>query len=274
MTATPPSAEGAAPSAGGDASSAAGTASAVPIPAARPPVYRRLDGGEILKTASLLTRRVGERFPDSNLARVCAELEGVVAETDRRCRWIARPMVPLRVAIALLGLLIVAVLALSLASLEVRPGELVLTELIQVLESGINDVVLIGLAVAFLITVEGRIKRAKALRALHELRALAHVIDMHQLTKDPERILGGGEGGDTPSSPRRTLSPFQLVRYLDYSSEMLAVIGKAAALYAQRLADPVVLASVNEIEQLATNLSQKIWQKITTVEVYRERQGA
>lgn len=55
---------------------------------------------------------------------------------------------------------------------------------------------------------------------------------------------------------------------------MLALIGKAAALYAQHLADPVVLASVNEIEQLATNLSQKIWQKITIVEVYQQRRGA
>jgi len=243
-----------------------------PGPAARPPVYRRLDGKEILKTTSLLTQRVGERFPDSNLARVCAELEGVVAETELRCRWIARPMVPLRAAIALLGLLIVSGLALSLSRIEVPPGALVLTELIQVLEAGINDVVLIGLAVAFLVTAEARIKRAKALRALHELRALAHVIDMHQLTKDPERIIGRGDG-DTPSSPRRTLTPFQLVRYLDYSSEMLALIAKTAALYAQRLADPVVLASVNEIEQLATNLAQTIWQTITTVEVYQERQG-
>lgn len=239
-------------------------------PAAGPsPVFRRLDAGEILKTARRLTQRVGERFAGSGLSRVCAELEGVVAETDRHCRWIARPMVSLRVAVGLLVLLITAVLAISVASFEVAPGELVLTELVQVLESAINDVVLIGLAVAFLLTVESRIKRARALRALHELRALAHVIDMHQLTKDPERVLG--PESDTPSSPVRTLSPFELVRYLDYASEMLAVIGKTAALYAQYLADAVVLASVNEIEQLTTNLSQKIWQKITTVEVYRQR---
>lgn len=260
------------PAASAGASPATAGAGPTAATAAAPPRYRRLDSGEILKTASRLTRRVGERFPDSGLARVCAELEGVVAETERHCRWIARPMIPLRVAIALLGLLIVSVLVLSLVSLELRPGELVVTELIQVLEAGINDVVLIGLAVAFLVTVETRIKRAKALRALHELRALAHVVDMHQLTKDPERVIVGGDG-DTPSSPRRTLAPFQLVRYLDYSSEMLAVIGKTAALYAQHLADPVVLSSVEEIEQLATNLAQKIWQKITTVEVYQQRQA-
>lgn len=242
--------------------------------AARPsPVFRRLDAAEILKTARRLTQRVAERFGGSNLSRVCAELEGVVAETDRHCRWIARPMISLRVAVGFLVLLIVSVLAISVGSFAVVPGRMALTDLVQALEAAINDVVLIGLAVAFLVTVENRIKRARALRALHELRALAHVIDMHQLTKDPERVLARGEG-DTPASPARTLTPFELVRYLDYASEMLALIGKTAALYAQYLADGVVLASVNEIEQLTTNLAQKIWQKITTVDVYKQREPA
>jgi hypothetical protein len=235
-----------------------------------PPVYRRLDGDEILKTATLLVRRVEERFPGSGLSRVAAELRGVVAETERRCRWIARPMLPLRVGMGLLVALIVAVLAVSLSAIELAPGEVAVTDLVQAIEAGINDVVLIGLAVAFLVTVEGRLKRRKALRALHELRALAHVVDMHQLTKDPERVLSGGEGA-TPSSPRRSLTPFELVRYLDYSSEMLALVGKTAALYAQYLADSVVLAAVDEIEALASDMSRKMWQKIMTVEIYRQK---
>ncbi|NIO43804.1 MAG: hypothetical protein GTO41_28795 [Burkholderiales bacterium] len=43
---------------------------------------------------------------------------------------------------------------------------------------------------------------------------------------------------------------------------MLSLIGKLAALYVQRFDDPVALASVNEVESLATGLSRKIWQKI------------
>ena len=39
----------------------------------------------------------------------------------------------------------------------------------------------------------------EALKALHELRSLIHVIDMHQLTKDPERLLS--EHSRTDSSP-------------------------------------------------------------------------
>jgi hypothetical protein len=54
-------------------------------------------------------------------------------------------------------------------------------------------------AIYFLLTVESRVKRRTALRALHELRSIAHVIDMHQLTKDPEQLLSPAMS--TASSP-------------------------------------------------------------------------
>jgi hypothetical protein len=43
---------------------------------------------------------------------------------------------------------------------------------------------------------------------------------------------------------------------------MLSLIGKLAALYVQKFDDPVALAAVNEVEELTTGLSRKIWQKI------------
>jgi hypothetical protein len=67
----------------------------------------------------------------------------------------------------------------------------------------------------------------------------------------------------TASSPRRTMSRFELTRYLDYCSEMLSLTNKLASLYAQNMPDAVVNDAVNDIEQLTTNLSSKIWQKIT-----------
>ncbi len=89
----------------------------------------------------------------------------------------------------------------------------------------------------------------------------AHVIDAHQLTKDPDCLLIEGE--DTASSPKRELTPFEMSRYLDYCSEMLSLVGKIAALYAQHIDDPVALGAVDGIESLTTNLSRKVWQKIT-----------
>ena len=117
----------------------------------------------------------------------------------------------------------------------------------------------------FLFSLEARIKRTRSLQVLHDLRAMAHVIDMHQLTKDPNIILTP-DATPTKSSPKRVLTPFLLTRYLDYCSEMLAMIGKLAALYAQSLPDPVVVGAVNDIETLTTGLSRKIWQKIVIID--------
>lgn len=55
------------------------------------------------------------------------------------------------------------------------------------------------------------------------------------------------------------------MRYLDYCSEMLSLIGKLAAFYVQKFDDPVALAAVNEVEELTSGLSRKIWQKIMIV---------
>ena len=124
--------------------------------------------------------------------------------------------------------------------------------------------VFLGLSIFFLLTVEGRFKRRAALRALHELRSIAHVIDMHQLTKDPEQLLSPAMA--IASSPSRGMTRFGLARYLDYCSEMLSITNKVAALYVQYLDDAVVLSAVNNIQSLATGLSAKIWQKIVILD--------
>ncbi|MGI9386781.1 MAG: hypothetical protein ACR2OX_05075, partial [Methyloligellaceae bacterium] len=77
-------------------------------------------------------------------------------------------------------------------------------------------------------------------------------------------------GPSTESSPVREMSQFELMRYLDYCSEMLSLTSKLAAFYAQQRSDPVVVNAVNDIEILTTNLSRKIWQKIMMLETYEE----
>jgi hypothetical protein len=137
-------------------------------------------------------------------------------------------------------------------------------EVLPLIESGINDIVFVGIAVYFLLTIESRLKRRRALGVLHQLRSLAHVVDMHQLTKDPGRLLSSEPS--TPSSPEREMSQPELGRYLDYCSELLSVTSKLAALLVQYFNDEVVLGAVNEIETLTTGLSGKIWQKIRLLE--------
>lgn len=131
---------------------------------------------------------------------------------------------------------------------------------IQATEAAANLMLPLGATLYFLISLETRIKRRRALVAIHELRSIAHIIDMHQLTKDPERILRNWQGTD--NSPKHCMTPLQLNRYLDYCSEMLSLTGKIAALYVRQFDDPVAVATVSEVEDLTTGLSRKIWQKI------------
>jgi hypothetical protein len=99
---------------------------------------------------------------------------------------------------------------------------------------------------------------------LNKLRSIAHIVDMHQLTKDPDQLLG--EGGTTATSSQRIMTRFALSRYLDYCSELLSLTSKVAALYVQDSQDPVLLDAVNDVETLTTGLSRKIWQKIMIID--------
>ena len=223
-------------------------------------MYRTLDPTAIVATAAALHERIVERFPGAGLGRVAAELLAIAREAAALTEWLARPNYWLRAAVSLAVLVLLGALVGGVTAIPYGEAFSNLSDLLQGLEAAVNDVVFVGIAVYFLFTWERRRKRARALVALHSLRSLAHIIDMHQLTKDPGRL--SVEGSDTPASPRRTMSPFELTRYLDYCSELLAVISKLAALYVQRFQDPVTLNAVDDVESLATGLSRKIWQKI------------
>lgn len=232
-------------------------------------MYRHVDATKLTETAAKLAERIGGRFPGSGLSRVAAELLAVVRETDGHCRWIARPLWWLRALVVGLIAILVGSLVATFLRLDLSASDVNWSDLVQGVEAGLNDLVMIGIAIYFLVGIETRIKRARSLKGLHELRAIAHVVDMHQLAKSPEAILGAARAADSP--PARRLSPLDLVRYLDLCSEMLALVSKSAALYGQYLNDAVILQAVTELENLTTNLSHKIWQKINIFELYRTR---
>ena len=222
--------------------------------------YRALDSDKTVETISVLHDRISERFPSSGLNEVCKELCTIASESRVKLEEISKPNIYLRIGVYSVIFISLLLLGYSISLAEIQMGSLNISDLAQVAESIVNDIVFIGIAFFFLITVEVRLKRVRVLQSLHELRAISHVIDMHQLTKDPSKILK--HATSTASSPQKTLSSFELIRYLDYCSEMLALTGKLSALYAQKFNDAVVLSAVNELETLTTSLSRKIWQKI------------
>jgi hypothetical protein len=228
--------------------------------------YRALDPVRVIETIGLLHRRIAERFPGAGLASVCAELLTLASESSARAKDIAKRNLPLRAAILALvavgvgGLVWISLLLLGSVSATADN----VYSVVQGIEAAANLTVLIGATVFFLTRIEERLKRRSALKALHELRSIVHVIDMHQLTKDPSSVVSFG--GKTPSSPARTMSRFELTRYLDYCSEMLSLTAKVAVLFAQGFPEPAVTEAVSDIERMAAGLSQKIWQKIIILE--------
>ncbi len=236
-------------------------------------MFRSLDAARIAETTERLGKRITERFPGSGLSGVAESLRAEVIAAADTARWIAAPQWAVR---ALAYGLIAAMLTLVVVTIVMMRGGVELfssvADFLQGLDSAVNELVLIGAASYFLVGWEARRKRHRALRGLHVLRSLAHIIDMHQLTKDPERLLTPEQS--TPSSPERAFTSFELSRYLDYCSEMLSLISKTAALYVQEFDDPVTLDAVNDIEQLTGSLSQKLWLKIDILERVTRKTGA
>lgn len=224
--------------------------------------YELLDSDSIVETMTILERRISERFPKAGLTRVASKLLEITRRARERESTIDSPHIWVRGLSAIVILALLAMLAAAIATAMQDEGhQMTAAEWIQVAEAGINELVAIGVTIFFLVTLESRFKRRRVMQAIHELRVLSHIIDMHQLTKDPERLLSANFQS-TASSPKEAMTPFLLSRYLDYCSEMLSVIGKIAVLYVQNFPDDQSVAAVNDIEDLTSGLSRKIWQKI------------
>ncbi|MDX8468431.1 hypothetical protein RFM26_22270 [Mesorhizobium sp. VK23B] len=231
--------------------------------------YRTLDPQLIIETARRLEERVAERFPEAGLRGVAGELVSLSGDLAKAANELEAPIWWLR------GVIVAAVVAGALVFLFVGtilplgrfsgPNDAV--QSVQGIESSLNVLILAVVGFLALIRAEERIKRKKVFRQLHGLRSLIHVIDMHQLTKDPATLSANFK--PTAHSPARITNAADLARYLDYCSEMLSITGKIAALFAQSVNDDVVVDGVNDIENLASNLSRKIWQKITLIKDHR-----
>jgi hypothetical protein len=226
--------------------------------------FRSLDPEKIILTASLLQQRIVERFVDRGLAQVAAEVAALGREVAAEAKALTPPIWWLR---ALVGLVVLAGAGVFVWVGSVLPLNQVGREAfdsVEGVEAAINTVILAALGLLALMSLEARVKRRRVARGLHALRSVIHVIDMHQLTKDPVTL--SPDFRRTEHSPERSLDAVGMSRYLDYCSELLAITGKLAALYAQAVPDDGVASAVNDIELLGSSLSRKIWQKITLID--------
>lgn len=216
-----------------------------------------LDPAKVIATIDRLCLRIDDRFEDSGLLEVGRDLHSIAIETDLTIDWIVRPNYLLRAASYLTIGLLIALVVVATAQFEVAvAGKFTLTDFVTIAEAATNEIILIGAAIAFLVTMETRQKRKRIIAAVGELRSIAHVIDAHQLTKDPTAE------DPTEHSPKRAMSAQELCRYLNYCSEMLSLTTKVAFLYVQNFSDPEAESAVHDLETLTIGLSSKIWQKL------------
>lgn len=221
---------------------------------------RSLRAEKIIDTCAQLEQRIDDRFPGSGLRIVAGEVLKIARDAMVRSERMQRPNWPLRLGVYVILFAAIFVLGKSASALRFSKELTELATFVSVVEATLGSLVFLGAGAVFLVTLEMRIKRDRALAAIHELRALAHIVDMHQLTKDPDMVLSNRPR--TRSSPTRSLTPFELGRYLDYCDELLSMLSKIAALYVQHFPDSAAMAAVDQVETLTSGLSRKIWQKI------------
>jgi hypothetical protein len=220
--------------------------------------YRRITPDLIAKAQQQILERIKKRFPEAGLVQVTEELGGVIGQATDRAEGIRRPNLPLRIGVGVFILVATVVFVMVASALKVRTNLTDVVVLVEFAEAATGTLLIIGAAVLSLLSLETRWKRRRALAAIHELRVLAHIVDMHQISKQPEGIMPG----DKPDEAQTTKTLFELNRYLNYCLELLAVISKVAALYIQDVPDTVAVSAVDSVESLCGGLSNKIWQKL------------
>jgi len=215
-------------------------------------------------TVRQLELRIHARFGERGLTKAARDLgqlvEKVQIEAGQSHIRLRRTTLAARSTSITIVVATVAALIFSLRE-ALSEGLEQSSDWVPLVESVINDLVFSAIAMLFLWAFPERLERRTLLRLLHRLRSLAHVIDMHQLSKDPEQVMATYHR--TEQSVSHGLDADQLHHYYAYCSEMLSLTAKTAALCAEHSSDEVVLDTISTLETLTTELSNKIWQKIS-----------
>jgi hypothetical protein len=208
---------------------------------------RHLDPAKLIKTSRTLAAWIDRDFNHSHLSVVAANVERLTQEAVVTAQRIRRPIWPLRVGIWALCLAFVAGAVQQVVTHQ-------LDEILHFLDDTKGAALYLGAFLVGFITLEVRLKRRRAIKAVNELRAVAHIVDMHQLAKD-----------QTIGEFREHTTPEKMDSYLHACIALLALLSKIGQLYVEHFPDTVATQATNEFEMIATGLSNKIWMKILSL---------
>ncbi len=144
-----------------------------------------LEFDRIVRTIERLEKRISDRFPDSDLRKVVHQFLKIAGESNKNIEWISKPNMSIRFFSYFVIILGVAAIIYSFTIIDFTIQNKTLSNIVALSESLFNEMILIGAAIFFMITIKTRMKRRRTAELLNKLRVIAHVIDMHQLTKDP-----------------------------------------------------------------------------------------
>ena len=139
---------------------------------------------KLLETAERLQKRIAKLFPDSGLTQIAGEIVQITREAMARAEKIRRPDLLLRGGLALLALLAVAGVVKHFYSYN--DSQTALRDLMQFMDTTKGAAAYMAGAAIFLVTLEVRLKRRRALKAIHE-RRYGYIIDSTSLP-DPDRL--------------------------------------------------------------------------------------
>ena len=123
---------------------------------------------------------------------------------------------------------------------------------------GVLNLIFLCVMIGYLIRQAFKsVRRISAMKQLHKIRSLIHMLDMKQQNKKYHNKC---------LTNKRPLTTSQNIMYLDDCSQALSLAGKIAALLIEGHNDTIVIATVNEIDSLCNGISAKIWQKISVLQ--------
>ena len=216
----------------------------------------KLNHEKFLLLAKSVHQKIEQRFASRGIERLAGKVYKVCLKASLETKHIKHANYWLRGTIVFV-LALVAILFFMLLKNIIIKFPISLTNLIQSLDAGISTLIYTSAGLVLLLNLERKLRRKKALGKLNELRSLAHLIDIHQIHKDPELILSG----QLKHSSGDPMSAQELSYYYNYCSELLMLLGKVATIYVQDDDDPATITAANEIESLVNDLSRKVWQK-------------
>jgi hypothetical protein len=211
----------------------------------------RLNEGDIQRMLKEEQSKICESFPEASLRHTSLTILTIALEIPSTIKWIMKRNYFVMITLFLLFATVGSGLYYTWKNMNITFSGVNIAEFAQMFDASFSFLVLLGSGAYFLFSYQSRARKQKLVRAINKLIGLTHVVESHQLTKDPDH---------NPYKDSKMLA-----KYLNYCTDLLALISKIGFLYVQALNEPEAQSIEGDLETLTSGISRKIWQKIMLV---------